>query len=122
MGITSSTTCAIAAAIALWACGGGGGKSGVGEGKLLVDLGASEIAAFCSYQVDVEDAPRSVDCGNGLTLTLKNQADCEASFAQFAPNCAATVAQGETCAEAVGADPCSFGGNACAPILACVGQ
>jgi hypothetical protein len=101
-------------------CGSGGGKSGVQSDKRLVDLSASEISEFCAYQVDVEMAPRTVDCGGGLTITLKNQADCVTSFGQFMPSCTATVSQGETCAEAVGSDPCNFGGAACTAILQCV--
>jgi hypothetical protein len=100
---------------------GGAGKSGVQSDKRLVDLNATEISDFCSYVVDVEMAPRTVDCGGGLTITLKNQADCISSFGQFMASCAATVSQGETCAEAVGANPCATENPACVPLLQCAG-
>ena len=99
---------------------GGGGKSGVSSDKHIVDMNATEVSDFCAYEVDVQMAPRTVDCGGGLMVTLKDQAACVASFAQFSASCTATVSQAETCAEAVGADPCNFGGSACTPILQCV--
>ena len=108
--------------VAMIGCGGGGGKSGVSSDKKLNQLSASEISDFCSYEVDVQMAPRTVDCGNGLSVTLKDKAACIASFAMFSATCAATVEQAESCAEAVGADPCNFGGNTCAPILQCVSE
>ena len=107
--------------VLLIGCGGGGGKSGVSSDKHIVDLNATEVSDFCAYEVDVQMAPRTVDCGNGLMVTLKDKAACVASFAQFIASCTATVSQAETCAEAVGVDPCHFGGSACTPILQCAG-
>jgi len=101
-------------------CGGGSGKSGVEGDKRLVDLNATEISDFCSYVVDVEMAPRTVDCGGGVSVMLKDQADCISTFTQFIATCAATVTQGETCAEAVGTNPCA-NNAACAPLIQCAG-
>ena len=67
---------------------------------MLVTLSTTEISSYCSYQVDVEMAPRTVDCGNGLKVMLKSQAECEASFRTLPTSCTATVAQAEPCVTA----------------------
>jgi hypothetical protein len=108
------------AVIALAACSSSGSAgSGVDGNKKLVDLSAADKDALCAYAVQAEGAPRTVTCTGGVTLTLKDQAGCVAGFAQIGASCTATVGQAEGCFHAIGADPCSFGGSACAPLLQC---
>lgn len=91
----------------LWcaACGGDDG-SGVSGDKKLTALSDAEMTSLCEYFGDLYGPKRTVDCGGGVTITVGGQptAECVASLKesqmQF-PNCQATVAQGEDCAEAL---------------------
>ena len=107
--------------VTLIGCGSSDGSATPPGDKLLTALSTNEIASYCSYQVDVEMAPRTVDCGNGLKVMLKSQAECEASFRTLPASCTATVAQAEACVTALGANPCDFTVAACAELVQCVG-
>ena len=119
----SGSVLIIAGALALGACGGDGGGSGVDGAKPIISMTVSEKQTFCEWLVAEQGGPDHVtECGGGVSVTTQTVAECVAGFADFSPTCAATVAQGEACAIAVGAAPCSFGGEACAPIFACIPQ
>jgi len=97
-------------------CGGSSG-SGVSSSKLLVDLSVSEEDDLCNYIVDVEDAPRTVTCSDGSTVTLEESTDCD--FSGFTTSCTATVGDAEDCAQALGNDPCNPDLSACIEIIQC---
>ncbi len=71
--------------------------------KKLVDLTPDEVTSLCEYVTSLSD-PRTVDCGNGTTITVEGQTveECVSSFTMDqtnAPNCMVTVAQAEACSE-----------------------
>jgi hypothetical protein len=105
--------------LALVACGGGGGtaRPNVDGNKRLADLTPSELDALCSWEEATTGGARTVDCGGGLTVTFKSKAQCAAALPPA--SCQATVGQTEDCIDALDANPCSFGGSACEPLLAC---
>src|SRR5262245_59291704 len=86
------------------ACGGSG--SGVAGTKRLTALGDAEVRALCEYLIDVAGPERTIDCGDGLKLTIGGEsvdrciADTIAAQVQY-PGCEATVADREACAEAI---------------------
>lgn len=102
------------------ACGGDSG-SGVDSSKQIKDLSASEQMSVCEAGVAAQGgAGKTTTCGNGVTVTVKSVSDCVAQMSVYAMHgCTATVGQLETCNDAIGADPCSLGGSACQPIIAC---
>ncbi len=106
--------------VTLAACGSDSG-SGVDGSKPVVTMTASEKQTFCEWVVAQQGgAGHTTDCGNGVTVTTQTVAECVAGFADLIATCPATVAQGEACASASAAAPCSFGGEACAPLFACI--
>ena len=106
-------------ALLMSACGGGSSGSGVTGTKKLVDLSASERDKMCAFEVDAEGGARTVDCPGGTQVTIHDKATCLTDFAAISPTCTATVKQAETCFDAVGMDPCNFGGGACTAVLQC---
>ena len=86
-------------------CGGGSGGSGVDGTIELVELDAGEAADLCDYIVDVLGPERTVDCGDGVMITVggEDAAECVDDFDTFPATCTATVDNAEACAEALGA-------------------
>jgi hypothetical protein len=98
--------------------GGGGapGASGVASSKRIDSLTDAEKALLCDWtNAKLGGYGGSVDCGGGFSLNADaSQAEC---VADWFTTCAATVAQGEACANASScADPIPA---ACAPIASC---
>ena len=94
------------------ACSDGGNGSGVDGNKRLTMLNDGELRNVCTYITDLEGPERTVDCGNGQTITLgypngRRAAEideCVASGLTFRaefPNCENTVAEVEACYEAL---------------------
>jgi hypothetical protein len=110
----------ILAGLLIGACGGDSG-SGVDSSKQIKDLSASEQMSVCEAGVAAQGgAGKMTNCGNGVTVTVKSVADCVSQMGVYAmKGCTATVGQLEACNDAIGMDPCSLGGSACQPILAC---
>jgi len=107
--------------VAMAACGGGSGTSGVDSSKHVNSLSDGEAQTFCEWAVDEQGGAGTVtDCGDGLTITVDTVAECVAKQGNYTSDCAATVADAEACTTAIGNDPCSFGGNACAALFACI--
>jgi len=102
----------------MMACGGSSG-SGVSGTKRLVDLSASEQDKLCTFQVDAEGGARTVDCGGGLMVTIHDKTTCLSDFSHISQTCTATVKQAEQCFDAIGMDPCNFGGGTCTAVLQC---
>ena len=44
--------------------------------KKLNQLSTDERDKLCAYRVEVEQAPRTVTCGNNPSVTLKDKASC----------------------------------------------
>jgi hypothetical protein len=99
------------------ACGGGASSSGVDGSKKLTMLSASEQSDLCAYILDVLDAPRTVDCGHGVSVMIEADGQCD--FSAFDASCQATVDDSERCVEAVDADPCKLDVTACDAVLQC---
>jgi hypothetical protein len=106
------------------ACGGGEGGSGVSGDTKVVDLDAGGLDSVCGYVSSVFPE-QSITC-SGQTLTIgTNKAECIADFDMLDPTCAATVAQAEACADALGAlsdeEFCTqeVPPAACAPLFNC---
>ena len=95
---------------------GGPGASGVASSKRLDSLTEAEKATLCDWtNAKLGGYGMSVDCGGGLALEADaSQADC---VAEWYTSCAATVAQGEACANAASCS--NLLPDACAWILSC---
>jgi hypothetical protein len=107
-----------ALAVAVIGCGGSASGSGVASSKKLTELSASEQDKLCTYTVDIEDGPRTVNCGDG-SVSIDDKAMCVANFSQLGIDCKATVDDAEGCAEVMSKDPCNFDFNACAAFFSC---
>ena len=107
-------------ALLFGACGGDSG-SGVDSSKQIKDLTPSEQMSVCEAGIAAQGgAGKMTSCGNGVTVTVQTVAQCVSQMGTYAmKGCTATVGQLETCNDAIGADPCSLGGSACQPIIAC---
>src|SRR5687768_9113890 len=74
----------------LTACGGdddGGGSSdhGVDGSKAITTLTDDEVSAFCTWAIDAQGGAGSeTDCGDGVTVTVSTQAECEAEYGAVA--------------------------------------
>jgi hypothetical protein len=106
-------------AMLVTACGSSSG-SGVSSSKKLTTLSESEQSKLCSYTIHAQGGPRTVTCGDGRSVEIVDEAACVMNLGHLTVGCAATVDDAETCAEAMGADPCNFDVNACGPTLLCV--
>lgn len=106
--------------LAIAGCGGGSGGSGVDASKPITQLTASEVMQFCEWSVEEQGgAGTTTDCGDGVTVTVDTVQECVDGYGGFTSDCTTTVGQVEDCIEAIAADPCSFGGAACAPLFDC---
>lgn len=96
--------------------GGGMGASGVASSKRLDSLTDAEKALLCDWtNAKLGGYGMSMDCGGGLSLDADaSQAEC---VADWFTTCAATVAQGEACANA--SSCADLIPAACAPIASC---
>lgn len=114
--------CAIAvtATIIPGACSSSPSGSGVDRTKQLTQLSASDRDRLCSYAVDIEKGPRTVDCGNMISVMVEDKAACVSGFAAVSIQCQATVADAEDCFQAFGDKPCDVGGGACTTLFTCV--
>lgn len=119
MNITSKILGGLALSfISLAACGGGG--SGVDGDKAIVAMSSSERTDFCEWAIEEQGGAGTVTtCADDVTVTVQSVSDCVASFDDFIASCTATVAQGETCVEAIADNPCEFGGDSCDPVFEC---
>ena len=108
-------------ALLVGACGGDDGGSGVDSSKQIKDLTSDEQMSVCEAGIAAQGgAGKMTNCGNGVTITVKTVADCVMQMGTYKmKGCTATVGQLDTCNAAIGADPCSLGGSACQPIIAC---
>jgi hypothetical protein len=120
----SSFACMLFASVLIIGCGGddGGDTSGVDQAKPITDLSTSEVTTFCQWSIDVQGgAGHETDCGDGVTVTVNTQAECEAEYAQIPTGCSTvTVAEMEACVDALAAEPCNFEASACAEYFACL--
>ena len=109
------------AALLIGACGGDD-SSGVSSSKQLKDLSDDERMQECEWGIAYEGgAGHQTMCGNDLTVTVHSVDECVGDLSDYAAaGCTATVEQLEACTRAFAADPCSFGGDACGPILECM--
>ncbi len=87
-------------AILVVGCGGGGSS------KRLVDLDQTEVMDLCEDFLVILGPPRTVECGDGLTVFTGGDpvAECIVDFnADYAdkPDCPATVADATTCRDAI---------------------
>ncbi|HUS31579.1 MAG TPA: hypothetical protein VMZ53_23900 [Kofleriaceae bacterium] len=116
----------VVSALALGACGGDDGAehSGVSTSKQLKDLSADERMQECEWGVSYQGGAGHVTmCSDNVTVTVDTVPECVDAMDQYAASgCTATVAELEACTRAIAADPCSFGGDACGPVFACLGQ
>jgi hypothetical protein len=109
----------------LAACGGdddgGGDGSGVDGSKAITTLEAGEVTSFCTWVIDIQGGPDSeTECGDGLTVTVPTQAECEAEYGSVPDACSGvTVSELEGCVEAFADDPCQLGGSACSEYYEC---
>ena len=94
--------------------------SGVDPTKKLSALSSDERDKLCAFSVQVENAPRTVNCPNMTSIMLKDKASCLTSFNEVTLQCEATVNDAEACFDAIGADPCSFGVGACTALFTCI--
>jgi len=107
------------------ACSDSGSSSGSGvDGtKKLTALSTSERQQLCEYMVEAEGGVHSKTCGDGLTISVKDVAQCTEGFAHFSASCAATVDNAEMCAEAAGDDLCNLlSSPACSFLFQCAQQ
>lgn len=110
----------------LAACGGGvSDSSGVDSSKPITDLSDSERTTVCEWAIEVQGgAGHQTSCGDGVTVTTTTQAKCEMDSSQLPPACSSvTVAELETCVNAIGDDTCGeffSPGSACSEYFSCV--
>ncbi len=110
----------VVVAMAMAACGGSAGPSGVDSNKHINTLSTSEAQTFCEWAVEEQGGAGHVtDCGGGVMVTADTVAECETNQANLVATCAATVADAEACMTAMGADPCNFEHPECAALIAC---
>jgi hypothetical protein len=110
------------------ACGGGegGDGSGVSGDKKIVDLDAGDLDKVCGYVSSVFPE-QSITCSGQTVMIGASKAECIADFDTIDPTCAATVAQTEACADALGAlsdeEFCTqeVPPAACQPLFTCEG-
>jgi len=113
------------AALLVGACGGddgGSDSSGVTTTKQIKDLSAAEQMQECEWGVAYSGgAGHQTMCPDNVTVTVDSVASCVQDMMTYATNaCMATIAELEACTRALAADPCSFGGDACGPVFACL--
>lgn len=109
--------------LSLAACGGGGDgptSSGVDPTTPIAALTTGEVQTFCAWAVDQQGGPgHMASCGD-TTITTQTEAECEASLVGV--TCTATVADFETCLNAIDGDPCKlFLEESCAVFFECAG-
>jgi hypothetical protein len=91
------------------------GCGGLSDDSKLSGLSDDEIETLCEGSTT-----ESKDCGNGLTITSNNSAECASAVKSLPDNCAATVSDYNQCESA---DLCEQTNDAaCKKIFACVGQ
>lgn len=88
--------------LALAACGGdGGGSSGLPDNKSAGSLTSAEAMALCQ-EIAADYPERTIDCGNGTTITIGTSAsDC--ATATIPATCTATVGDFRDCFAAMDA-------------------
>jgi hypothetical protein len=105
------------------ACGGGpGASSGVTQSKAITELDAGEVSVFCEWAIEVQGgANHKTECGDGVSITVYDQAKCEAEYADVPAACSTvTVAEMEGCVNALGDNACgAFQSSACSEYLMC---
>jgi hypothetical protein len=82
------------------ACGGGSSdSSGVARSKSLASLSDDEITDLCEYFAEAE--VRTIDCGDGLTITIEPNTvtECVTKQQAIPASCTATVGDAEDCDE-----------------------
>ncbi|MCA9678017.1 MAG: hypothetical protein H6709_18270 [Kofleriaceae bacterium] len=111
----------ICAGLALGACGSDTASGVPGDTK-LAEMSTSEATDFCEWGIDAQGGAGAMHVCGDVTIYVQSVADCVSSFGTFPSDCAATVAQGEACIDALAADPCDLQAAACAPVYACLPQ
>ena len=107
----------------LGACGGDdtADSSGVATSTQIKDLSADQKMQECEWGVAFQGgAGHQTMCADNVTVTVNTVAECVDDLTTYASHgCAVTISQLEACTKAVANDPCSFGGDACGPIIQC---
>lgn len=109
-------------AIGMGACGGGGGDdSGVDGSKPITELSTSEVQSLCEWAIETQGGEGAMyECEDDVTVTVDTVAECVAGYGDTPETCnTVTVAELEACIEAWSAEPCGFGGQACAEYFQC---
>jgi hypothetical protein len=102
------------------ACGSDSSSgSGLTATKRLTALTGDEEQMLCGYDVEVENGPRTASCSDGTTVDVHGLADCLNDFDAISASCTATVADAESCFEALAKDECNPDISKCAALLQC---
>src|ERR1043165_3229994 len=113
-------------ALLLGACGGddAADSSGVATSTQIKDLSTDQQMQECEWGVSYQGGEgHQTMCPDNVTITVDSVAECVSDLASYkSSGCTATIGQLEACTKAIAAAPCSFGGDACAPVFACIGQ
>jgi hypothetical protein len=94
--------------MAVFACGGGSGGegSGISASTPVADFSADQDQDMCGYIIELAGPERTVDCGDGVTITLGGEeiASCLDDLETFSA-CGLLAGDVEGCAEAISAIP-----------------
>lgn len=89
---------------------------GVSSERYLDDLTAAEHEALCTWMVEIQGGPHSVECGGGVTITIDPVASC---LELVWPHCQVGLLADCVAAQAV--DLCASSPAECAAFYQCAG-
>ena len=88
----------------------------VPDGTYLDQLTADQVKTLCTWMVDVQGGPHTIDCGDGTKITIDPVDDC---LQNEWPHCEVGLLR--PCIEAQAKDPCGKAPPACTTFYQCVG-
>jgi hypothetical protein len=89
---------------------------GVPDGTYLDELTADQAHDLCTWMVDVQGGPHTIDCGGGTKITIDPVADC---LQNLWPHCQVGLLR--PCIEAQAKDECGPAPAACTAFYQCAG-
>ena len=93
-----------------------GESTGVDPDRFLDELEASEWEQICTWMVDIQGGPHTVECGDGVSITIDTVESC--SERTDFPHC--QVGLLVACVSAQAEDLCGDAPAACDDFYACV--
>ncbi|MDH5676337.1 MAG: hypothetical protein OEZ06_29735 [Myxococcales bacterium] len=92
------------------------GESGLAADQLLSSLGDAEALQLCQWASGLPGVGEEIDCGDGLTVTVEVERQCQVALLA---TCEVMVADVEACLLATVEAPCELVAAPCDPLFAC---